>query len=246
MVQARIKVKLFIMLRNILSKFQFFRAPEKNRGSWHKTKAQSLVEFAITLPVLILLFSGMVEFGFLLNTYLSLQDATRAAARAYANTAPFEIENPGTPSQTIVFDEDFPENVANFVVETLAPAPGYAVRTIEMDATRDNILISVISVDTDEEAEPPVITSIVRYPTGSEYYYHYIDSIPSSVYTDTSIENYMTANGTTPVDSGLLIIEIYYSYEGTLGLPWTAPFFSNSNPAMLYASTIMPLVAAKP
>jgi hypothetical protein len=188
----------------------------------------------------------MVEFGFMLNTYLSLQDATRAAARVYANTAPFEIENEGTPSQTIVYDEQFPVDVANFVVDTLAPAPGYAVRTIEMDQTRDNILVSVISVDTDESQTPPVITSIVRYPNGSEYYYHYNTVIPSSYYTDERIEEYMTADGSTPIDAGLLIIEIYYSYEGTLGLPWTDPFFSDSNPSILYASTIMPLVAAKP
>lgn len=235
-----------IMLRKILTLMQSPIPLAKSKGSWRKTKAQSLVEFAITLPVLILLFSGMVEFGFMLNTYLSLQDATRAAARYYANTAPFEIQNEGLPSQVIVFNDLFPEQVANFVVETLAPPPEFAVRTIAMDETRDNILVSVISVDVDEEDTPPTITTITRYPDGSEYYYHYDDVIPASVYTNASIENYMTANSSTPIDAGLLIIEIYYSYEGTLGLPWTNPFFSQNNPAMLYASTIMPLVAAKP
>jgi hypothetical protein len=234
------------MLKKILTTLKSLLLPEKNKGNLHKTKAQSLVEFAITLPILILLFSGMVEFGFMLNTYLSLQDATRAAARYYANTAPFEIQNEGQPSQVIIFDEDFPVLVADFVVDTLDPDPSLATRRVEVDPTRDNILVSVISIDTDEEADPPVITSIVRYPTGSEYYYHYDSFIPASAYTDASIEEYMTANSSTPVDSGLLIIEIYYSYEGFLGLPWTQPFFSNSNPAMLYASTIMPLVAAKP
>ncbi|HCB02480.1 MAG TPA: hypothetical protein DEP19_08870 [Anaerolineae bacterium] len=236
------------MLKNLLHTLQFRNALISYRGGLHKTKAQSLVEFAITLPILILLFSGMIEFGFLLNTYLSLQDATRSAARYYANSTPFEIEDEGLPSQTIIFTNQFPVDVANFVITELAPTdPGYAIRSIEMDETRDNILISVISVDVDEEETPPTITTITRYPSGSEYYYRFNNaSIPPSIYDDASIENYMTANGSTPVDSGLLIIEIYYSYEGTLGLPWTAPFFSNNNPAMLYASTIMPLVAAKP
>jgi hypothetical protein len=234
------------MLKKILTTLKSLLSPEANRGRWRKTKAQSLVEFAITLPILILLFSGMVEFGFMLNTYLSLQDATRAAARYYANTAPFEIENEGQPSQTIVYDEQFPVEVANFVVDTLDPDSGLAVRQVGIDPTRDNVLVSVISVDVDETATPPEITSIVRYPIGSAYYHHYPDAIPASFYTDENIENYMTADGTTPVDAGLLIIEIYYSYEGVLGLPWTDPFFSDSNPAMLYAATIMPLVAAKP
>lgn len=212
----------------------------------HKTKAQSLVEFAITLPVLILLFTGMVEFGFMLNTYLSLQDATRAATRYYANNNPFEIENEGTPSQQVVYDSNFPVDVADFVVNVLDPDPLLAARTIGVDPARDNILVSVISVEVDESLTPPAISSITRYPTGSEYYYHYDDVIPSSRYTDESIEEYMTTNGATPVDTGLLIVEIFYSYEGFLKLPWTTPFFSDSNPAMLYASTIMPLVAAKP
>ncbi|MCI0807190.1 MAG: pilus assembly protein, partial [Chloroflexi bacterium] len=32
-------------------------------------KGQSLVEITIMLPVLLLMLSGLVEFGFLLNTY---------------------------------------------------------------------------------------------------------------------------------------------------------------------------------
>ena len=54
-----------------------------------KSKAQSLTEFAITLPVLFILLSGVVEYGFALNYYLSLLDATREAARFYSNSDPF-------------------------------------------------------------------------------------------------------------------------------------------------------------
>jgi len=35
------------------------------------------VEVAIAFPIFIMLFSGVVEFGFIINTYLSLLDATR-------------------------------------------------------------------------------------------------------------------------------------------------------------------------
>jgi len=219
-----------------------------HKGRLPKTKAQSLAEVAISLPLLLFVFSSMIEFGFLINTYLSLQDATRAAARYYANSVPFEIENEGLPTQKIIFENQFPIDVANFVIEVLEPeAEGYAVRRIEVDGTRDNILVSVVSVDVDEEATPPTIKTITRYPVGSEYYYRFNNPpIPPSAYNDDNIIKYMTANDSTPVDAGLLIIEIYYGYEGTIGLPWTQPFFSPDNPAMLYASTIMPLVSAKP
>lgn len=230
----------------MLGKNLFLVIKNQSKSFSQKTKAQSMVEFAISLPILIILFSGMVEFGFMLNTYLSLQDATRAAARYYANSAPFKIENEGTPSEVIVDDEDFYPNVANFVINTLAPTDYVTARQIPVDPSRDNILVSVISVDVDETLTPPAISTITRHPDGAEFYYHYNTTSPSSLYTDDVIEDFMTTDSSTPVDAGLLIIEIYYSYEGVLGLPWTLPFFSESDPTMLYASTIMPLVAAKP
>jgi hypothetical protein len=74
----------------------------------------------------------------------------------------------------------------------------------------------------------------------------YNDTSPNSIFGDNEITEYLTMNGAVPVDMGLLIIEIFYSYEGTMHLPWTEPFFSEANPAMLHNSTIVPLVSAKP
>jgi len=59
------------------------------RSKSSRGRGQSLVEIAIALPVLLILLSGMVEFGFMLNYYLSLLDATREAARLYSNFDPF-------------------------------------------------------------------------------------------------------------------------------------------------------------
>lgn len=42
---------------------------------------QSLVEVAIIFPVLLILLSGLLEFGFMLNEYMTIQDAVRNAAR---------------------------------------------------------------------------------------------------------------------------------------------------------------------
>ncbi len=46
-----------------------------------KPRGQSLVEMALTLPVMLILLSGLIEFGFMLNEYLTLQDGVRNAAR---------------------------------------------------------------------------------------------------------------------------------------------------------------------
>ena len=47
-------------------------------------KGQALVEFAIVLPILLLLVFGIIQFGILFNNYLTLTDAVRAGARQAA------------------------------------------------------------------------------------------------------------------------------------------------------------------
>jgi len=44
-------------------------------------KGQSLVEFAILLPVLLLLLMGILEFGLMLNSYLTINNSAREGAR---------------------------------------------------------------------------------------------------------------------------------------------------------------------
>jgi Flp pilus assembly protein TadG len=44
-------------------------------------KGQSMVEFALLLPVLILIIMGIMEFGLILNSYLALNNASREGAR---------------------------------------------------------------------------------------------------------------------------------------------------------------------
>lgn len=48
---------------------------KSNRGS-------ALVEFALVLPVLLLVFGGIIDFGYMLHQYLVLDEVARAAARA--------------------------------------------------------------------------------------------------------------------------------------------------------------------
>ena len=44
-------------------------------------KGQSLVEFAIILPILLLLLFGIAEFGMMLNSYLTIQNVAKEGAR---------------------------------------------------------------------------------------------------------------------------------------------------------------------
>ena len=45
-------------------------------------KGQSLIEFALVLPILLLLVLGMLEYGWMLNAKISVTAAAREGARA--------------------------------------------------------------------------------------------------------------------------------------------------------------------
>jgi Flp pilus assembly protein TadG len=47
-------------------------------------EGQAMVEFALVIPLLLLLIFGIIQFGILFNNYLALTDAVRAGARQAA------------------------------------------------------------------------------------------------------------------------------------------------------------------
>lgn len=225
-------------MRDTLKKL--FQSSKATTALPHKSRAQSLVEFAISLPILILLLTGMVEFGFMLNTYLSVQDAARSTARRYSTINPYNPDGSDNPA--------FFQDAAQYLAELMAPSNDPGARQLEMDPNRDNVLVSLIGVQVDESTEPATISTIFRHAdtSGAAYYKLFSQTNPPTRYTDASIEEYMTADGSQPVDTGFLIIEVHYGYEGTLNLPWTRPFMSPEEPAMMYISVIMPTIYAKP
>ena len=52
--------------------------------SFRSDEGQSIVEFAIVLPVLVLLIFGITQFGLAFRNYISITDAARVGARAAA------------------------------------------------------------------------------------------------------------------------------------------------------------------
>jgi Flp pilus assembly protein TadG len=44
-------------------------------------KGQSMVEFALVIPLLLIILIGIIEFGFLFSSYLTLTNASREAVR---------------------------------------------------------------------------------------------------------------------------------------------------------------------
>jgi Flp pilus assembly protein TadG len=63
-------------------------------------RGQSLTEFALALPILVLLLFAVIQFGIVFNNYVTLTDATRAGARKGAVGR--EILNPASAVTTAV------------------------------------------------------------------------------------------------------------------------------------------------
>jgi Flp pilus assembly protein TadG len=54
------------------------------RAKLQQTNGQAFVEFALVLPLLVMLLVGIVQFGLAFHNYLAITDATRVGARAAA------------------------------------------------------------------------------------------------------------------------------------------------------------------
>ena len=60
------------------------RVRDRRQGAGPNEKGQGLVEFALTLPIFVLLLMGVLEFGFLYNSILTIQFASRQGVSAAA------------------------------------------------------------------------------------------------------------------------------------------------------------------
>ncbi len=207
--------------------FQNLFPQKKNRmfaSLPRKTKAQSLAEFAIALPVLFLLLSGVVEFGFALNYYLSLLDATRESARFYSNGDPFNAD--GTDNI------DFYSATAAMARASLDPLvvnPSYVGRRIELDSAADDVIVTVYAKSS---------TGVVSYPTAGPYQMY---GNATTMFTASEIESRF-ASGSP--NAGILVVEVHYNYNQVMKLPWLTPFVPD--PFVLTAYTMMPISAAEP
>lgn len=189
------------------------------------TKGQSLVEFAISFLFIILLFSGVIEYGFILNFYLSLLDATRETARFYSNADPFLPD-------TTTDDMAFYSGAAAMVRANLDPKvvnPSYEGRRLILDPNTDDVIITVYGASGG---------NVITYPDSGPY--HLYNNF-SPIFSEAEIESRLVSGSP---NAGILLVEVHYNYHQVLGLPWLAPFVPN--PLPLRAYTIMPLSAAEP
>jgi hypothetical protein len=201
-------------------------------------KGQSFVELAIVMMVLVGMFVGMVEAGSLLNQYINIVDGAREGARAGSSASPFVNSTLGNYS----YDPNFYINIDK-IIEGVLGLDGQlhdaAIAPLTLDpspAVLDDVVISVFAVGTGnvtdtfpKYAELPAGHRIAGCNCWNAY------GNRGTRITTSQINGLLVS---AAPDSGILVVEIYYSYPAILKMPL------NRIPVYTYA--IMPLSAAEP
>jgi len=225
----------------------FIKTNPTRRKIARKSRGQSLVEVAIAFPILIMLFSGVVEFGFIINYYLSLLDATREAARVYSGDDPFcnAITASCAVADGDIDDPDFYYQAAITVQRALNPSLGYTNpsdykgRRIVLDPARDDVIISVYAARGNDvwlQRDAGVYHLDIDPDTNGVQNGGY-----TSIFTEEDIKSRRVADAPP---AGLLLVEVHYNYHHVLSLPWMTAWLPN--PLHLQAYTVMPIRAGEP
>ena len=212
---------------------------------FHQSKkrlGQSMVEFALLLPLLLMMLSGLVEFGFAINSYLDIVDTAREVARFSSDDDPIHLPD-GTWTD---YNQVFYLNAQTMTNFTLAQAG-----QITLDPDEDDLVVSVFQVkDQNVISRFPLALTDMRTDgncfgasQGGELGWRMYCNDESGL-TQADVETRIDRLTDVPPNTGLVLIEIYYDYNMILGLPWITVFVPD--PIPLHAFTFAPNAASEP
>lgn len=186
------------------------------------------------LPVLLILLSGLIEFGFLLNTYLDVIDAAREAARFAANDDPTQ----GIPAGANFWNRAFTNSRGSLVTASDGRIAWNWTDWTDCSALqygdyKSDIVVSAFGLENNAVQ--------TRYPLTKPNGYSNCNQ-QLSKFTNADINTKM--DSFSIANSGAVLVEIYYEYDMLLGLPWITMFVPNG--IVLHAYTIMPNTYAEP
>jgi hypothetical protein len=233
---------------------RLFSQSKRNR------RGQSFVELMLVVLILMLMLAGVVEFSFMINSYIHVLDGSREAARVNNKFKAFD-------PTTWASDDFFYFQTSEQAASTMSPV-------VLNPNLGDDIIISVISLKGSSIRRYPLLADMSSSSNGwslcgnyANYVAYYAEegtsvlpelsdpgwnSCPSHESRLTNAE--ITARaGPAAMQSGLLVVEIIYNYSQILKLP----IFSNGDffgtkfsivpdPLPLYIYTIMPMSSAEP
>jgi hypothetical protein len=201
---------------------------------WNKIPphGQSLVELALFFPMILMMLSGLTEFGFLLNDYLNLMDGPREGARLAVDLSPFVGSS---DSDDIAFYNTIFSEVQNSIVPYV------------IDPATDDVVVSVFSVRYSQIFRRYPVDSGVTSTPG----YWSKNGLYASKVTDADVNSKLAGittnasiDGDPDLRHGLVAVELFYAYKQKLALPWITAFVSD--PIHLHMMAFSPLPASTP
>jgi hypothetical protein len=184
-------------------------------GKRPSTRGQSLLEFALALPVLLILFLGLIELAMAMRAQLVLTNANREAAR-YASHGAFTDEQ--VVERTLfAFADQLP-------VELSGP-----------DANTGIIIthFHIPSGDGEPTYEEPYITGTLTYTNGAG---NVIDT-PSQIEPASYAQQLKQQNQGFFTTNDVVLVETYYQHHQVLHAPLVEWFIPE--PIVLYRRTAM-------
>jgi hypothetical protein len=226
------KDEMKMTFKGVYSVFQKASSKPAKRG--RKSPGQSLVEVAIAFPILIMLFAGVVEFGFILNFYLSLLDATRDSARRYSTGDPFDatLFSPTYGADTFYHDAAFQ---VQRILDPTIDKPTYRGRRIVLIPSRDDVIVTVYGAKDN---------TVILWRAGGPYHLFPTAGSAGNYSSIFTAQNILDTRVADAPNAGVLLVEVHYNYRHVLNLPWMTAWLPN--PLHLQAYTIMPIRAGEP
>ena len=202
---------------------RFLRTRTAQSNGKKRRWGQSLVETALLFPILLVIFSGLVEVGFWLTTYLALGDAARNAARFSSDGFYYVRDDITDCTATHDF---FRQAACDVLTELNQERP-----RLQLDPAQDDIVVSAVSV-----LQGYGVTARFPSSSGWSYYGNFTSRL-----SDSDINAMID---TAAPSTGLVIVEVFYHYHQRLKLPWIQAFLPD--PIEIYTYGVMPLVSAEP
>ena len=186
------------------------------------------------LPIMLLMLSDVIEFGFMLNFYLDVIDAARETARFAANDDPIRDDTTGNPLDPNPNFYNRGQTLAKQSLEAASDGRIDWLPPVNCAGTNGDIVLSAFSVAAGAVDK--------RYPVGSGDAGVIMCGNYSSKLTVAEVNGIISGSGIG--NTGFILAEIYYEYDQTLGLPWITAFVPD--PIILYAYSIMPNTNVEP
>jgi Flp pilus assembly protein TadG len=198
----------------------------KKKWRLGNTQGQSLVELTITLPILLLMFVGLVEIGYVLRNYLVVVNATREGTRFAARGQWFD-------------NADEPEGAADPIIERVLAAGGYVgdpqdgVRVLRTESAgaehpaNAKVIIYFVSIPDQIDGtgglayEAPATVSWIAGPLSYDSKIDIVAEAEAARQANYEFndEYYVQGELDMPSENNFVIIETYYAHRQLLGMP---------------------------